>query len=257
MSLCASPVWTGRRDVKFHQRQFEDQSVQSLSRIGFRLVVAGLLSLAGFANAQHVADAPGHMQHSANAEIETLAALRSGGTVIFIRHERTDVTRLDDQHFVLADCSTQRNLSVAGVANSIQTGDYIRRLRIPIGTVPASPMCRCSETARLAFGRVQTSPLLMGNWTQTNRSMDDAGRDLIQLVKNQIRAGTNTVLVAHFSNAFRAFGVRLNEGDAVVLRLDARGEPAIVGTIGAHRWGDLIRDETEGRPRADPALPAR
>src|SRR3546814_3729297 len=75
-------------------------------------------------------------------------------------------------------------------------------------------MCRCSETARLAFGRVQAIPSLMGNWAETNRSMDDAGRDLVQLVKTNVQAGTNTVLVAHFSNAFRAFGVRLNEGDA-------------------------------------------
>src|SRR3546814_6564259 len=88
-------------------------------------------------------------------------------------------------------------------------------------------MCRCSETARLAFGRVQAIPSLMGNWAETNRSMDDAGRDLVQLVKTNVQAGTNTVLVAHFSNAFRAFGVRLNEGDAVVIRLDAAGEPVV------------------------------
>src|SRR3546814_8537042 len=111
----------------------------------------------------------------------------------------------------MADCATQRNLSVAGAANSVQTGDYIRRLRIPIGDVLSSPMCRCSETARLAFGRVQAIPSLMGNWAETNSSMDDAGRDLVKLVKTNIQAGTNTVLVAHFSNAFRAFGVRSEE----------------------------------------------
>src|SRR3546814_18554503 len=100
----------------------------------------------------------------------------------------------------MADGATQRNLSVAGAANSVQTGDYSRRLRIPIGDVLSSPMCRCSETARLAFGRVQAIPSLMGNWAETNRSMDDAGRDLVQLVKTNVQAGTNTVLVAHFSN---------------------------------------------------------
>src|SRR3546814_17876605 len=89
----------------------------------------------------------------------------------------------------MADCATQRNLSVAGAANSVQTGDYIRRLRIPIGDVLSSPMCRCSETARLAFGRVQAIPSLMGNWAETNRSMDDAGRDLVQLVKTNVQAG--------------------------------------------------------------------
>src|SRR3546814_15729752 len=101
-------------------------------------------------------------------------------------------------------------------------------------------MCRCSETARLAFGRVQAIPSLMGNWAETNRSMDDAGRDLVQLVKTNVKAGTNTVLVAHFTNAFRAFGVRLNDGDAVVISLDAAGSPVVVGTNVPPRWVDLI-----------------
>src|SRR3546814_19871918 len=109
----------------------------------------------------------------------------------------------------MADCATQRNLSVAGAANSVQTGDYIRRLRIPIGDVLSSPMCRCSETARLAFGRVQAIPSLMGNWAETNRSMDDAGRDLVPLVKTNVQAGTNTVLVAHFRSEERRVGKEL------------------------------------------------
>src|SRR3546814_16123076 len=122
----------------------------------------------------------------------------------------------------MADCATQRNLSVAGAANSVQTGDYIRRLRIPIGDVLSSPMCRCSETARLAFGRVQAIPSLMGNWAETNRSMDDAGRDLVQLDKTKVQAGTNTVPVAHLRNALRAFDVRLTECEAGVIHINNR-----------------------------------
>src|SRR3546814_19269624 len=86
------------------------------------------------------------MQHSADTEIATLTALRAGGTVIFMRHERTDVTRFDDQRFSMADCATQRNISVAGDANSVQTGDYIRRLRIPIGDVLRSEERRAGNT---------------------------------------------------------------------------------------------------------------
>src|SRR3546814_3224802 len=121
------------------------------------------------------------MQHSADTEIATLTALRAGGTVIFMRHERTDVTRLDDQRFSMADCATQRNLSVAGAANSVQTGDYIRRLRIPIGDVLSSPMCRCSETARLAFGRVQAIPSLLGNWAERSEGHTSEIQSLMRI----------------------------------------------------------------------------
>src|SRR3546814_11877117 len=108
-----------------------------------------------------------------------------------MRHERTDVTRLDDQRFSMADCATQRNLSVAGAANSVQTGDYIRRLRIPIGDVLSSPMCRCREPARHAFGRVQAIPSLMDNWAETNRTTDDAGRTLCPLVNTTVQHKQN------------------------------------------------------------------
>lgn len=219
------------------------------------LAAAVILSTGSPARAQHAG--AGHTQHSDDAEIATLAALRRGGTVLFFRHERTDVTRLDDADYRLEDCATQRNLSVAGIANSQQTGDYIRRLGIPVGQVFASPMCRCLETARYAFGKVQALPELMGDHPAVGRTMDQAGVDLRELVRTRTQPGKNTVLVAHFSNAFKAFGVRLLEGDAAVLRLNERGEPELVGVIGSHRWGDLIRDEVDHRPRATHARPTR
>src|SRR3546814_11265119 len=121
--------------------------MQKLSVIAASMLAACLIGLGGPSVAQHSANAPAHMQHSADTEIATLTALRAGGTVIFMRHERTDVTRLDDQRFSMADCATRRNLSVAGAANSLQTGDYIRSLRIPLGDVLSRPMCGLRQTA--------------------------------------------------------------------------------------------------------------
>lgn len=191
-----------------------------------------------------------HHQHSEDAEIAALTTLRKGGNVLYFRHERTDVTRLDDERVDLDNCATQRNLSVAGIANSQQTGDYIRRLGIPIGEVFASPMCRCLETARYAFGRAQVLDALMGDWRAKGRSFDDVGRDLKTLLKANIKSETNVVFVAHFANIFNAFGLRLPEGDAAVLRLNDQGEVIVAGTIGAHRWGDLIRDTMPGDHKA-------
>jgi hypothetical protein len=190
----------------------------------------------------------GHHQHSEITEIDLVKHLKAGGNIIFFRHERTDVLKLDEPGFMLANCATQRNLSIAGVANSQQTGDYIKRLGIPIGAVYSSPMCRALETARYAFGRVESLPELMGDWAEKNRSMDEAGRDLKALISSRVQPNTNIVFVAHFSNAFNAFNVRLQEGDAVVIRLNEKNEARVMGVIGANRWGDLLLDTQHRRP---------
>src|SRR3546814_5669425 len=70
--------------------------MQKLRVIAASMLAACLIVLGGPSAAQHSANAPGHMQHSADTEIATLTALRAGGTVIFMRHERTDVTRSEE-----------------------------------------------------------------------------------------------------------------------------------------------------------------
>lgn len=93
---------------------------------------------------------PSHT-HSTPEELATLRKLRAGGNVIFIRHERTDHMTPDAQDFLVSSCAGQRNLNAAGVASAEQSGEEIRRLKIPIGQVFASPMCRTQETARFMF----------------------------------------------------------------------------------------------------------
>jgi len=177
------------------------------------------------------------------AQLPTIEALRAGGNVIFFRHERTNMLRMDDPRIVMADCTTQRNLSVAGVANSQQTGEYIRYLNIPIGEVLSSPICRSMETARFAFGKVKPEPRLIGIRQEDGRTMQDAGRDLRALAVEHAQPGTNAVMIGHFSSAFMGFGIRLGEGDALVIGIGADKEPYVVGVIAAHGWGDVIYDE--------------
>src|SRR4051812_48853357 len=79
--------------------------------------------------------------------------LRAGGNVIAFRHAITDQSHQDEAAFRYDQCARQRNLSAAGRAQARAIGRAIRRLRIRIGRVLASPYCRTRETARLAFGR--------------------------------------------------------------------------------------------------------
>ncbi len=184
--------------------------------------------------------AVGHA-HSSPAEVATLRKLRGGGNVILIRHERTEMRRPDSPDFRLADCQGQRNLSIAGVASAQQSGEYIRHLRIPIGRVLASPMCRCLETARYMFGQAETEPRLFSDYRTDKRAPEARASDVRALVAANLRPGPNTVMVAHIDSG-KVFGVNLHEGEALVLSAGPDGAPTVVGTMNAHRWGDLIAD---------------
>src|SRR6185503_13331091 len=81
--------------------------------------------------------------------------LRAGGQVIMLRHAGTIGTFGDPPGFRFDDCSTQRNLTEAGREQARKIGEAFRAREIPIARVLSSPWCRCLDTARLAFGRVE------------------------------------------------------------------------------------------------------
>ena len=77
--------------------------------------------------------------------------LRKGGYVLLIRHADAPGT-FDPPGFQLGVCSTQRNLSEEGRAQSRRLGELIRSKNVPIAQVFSSEWCRCIDTATLAFG---------------------------------------------------------------------------------------------------------
>ena len=81
-------------------------------------------------------------------------ALRGGGHVIYFRHGKTDLTTRATDRTDLANCATQRRLSEEGRREMAEIGRLFVQMRIPVGTVLASPYCRAIDTARLAFGKV-------------------------------------------------------------------------------------------------------
>jgi phosphohistidine phosphatase SixA len=168
-------------------------------------------------------------------------ALRAGGLVILMRHERTEVpSRGDDYSRPANDCNAQRNLSVAGIAGAAETGVAIRAVGWPIGRVLSSEMCRATETARFMFNRYTIDPRLMHHDNTAERTVTVAGRELNALLADIPRGGTdNTVLVSHIGNIFFAIGLRLSEGEFAVLQRQEDGSYVILGAfdpgyIGAH-----------------------
>lgn len=177
--------------------------------------------------------------HTMNSDQKLLERLRAGGNIIFFRHERTNMLIQDAKNMTLANCTTQRNLSITGIAAARENGRYIRELGIPINAVRASPMCRTIETARHAFERVKAEPRLMGANRRTGRDRSTVGSDLRKLVPEFVVDSSNSVFVAHFSNIEEAFAIRLFEGDAAIISMEDK-KPVVIGVIRANQWSDLV-----------------
>jgi phosphohistidine phosphatase SixA len=196
-------------------------------------VIARLLALAVLAA---VAAGCGEDEPApAQQQPSIVETLREGGLVLVVRHAKTDAEI--NQQELLRSCAFQRNLSEAGREQAREIGEAIRALRIPIGDVRSSPMCRTRDTARLAFGRVTLDrDLLSPGVIGTEADDERRAQRLSVMVQNPPPAGENTVLVTHTGNIGPALGEEtVQEGDVLVYD---GGE--LVGRVESERWAELV-----------------
>ncbi len=176
---------------------------------------------------------------TASAQTDLVVRLQGGGYNLFFRHAITDgqdPNKVNPPNETLSNCASQRPLNEEGRAQAREIGRRITELGIPIGEVYASPICRCEETARLAFGRVTTVDWLVARRGQSMPRLNQALRSVPStgwLTKTP--TGKNNVFVGHnitFSEYLvgREFGgPRLEEGEALVIE---PGEPPrVLGRI--------------------------
>jgi broad specificity phosphatase PhoE len=129
----------------------------------------------------------------------------------------------------LDDCATQRNLDEGGRAQAARIGEAFRRNGIMVGEVWASPRCRCLDTARLAFGRVEAWEVLQGALRDTERR----ARQLVE-IRQRIaahRTGPPLVLVTHGSVVTDLTGLGIPMGAFAVLRPGADGRHVVAGQL--------------------------
>ena len=178
-----------------------------------------------------------------------LAELRKGGFVVYFRHGITDRTGVNDEGADLAKCETQRNLSAEGRAQEAQIGKAIQALKIPIGTVMTSPVCRCKDTARLVSGAyavdMDLHSAVEADATETQR----VAASLRRMLSTPPAAGTNTVIVAHAANLREATGIWLTEGSAYVFRPASGGKAEAIALILPGDWGAVARRESSGKSK--------
>lgn len=166
-----------------------------------------------------------------------LGELRKGGFVIYFRHGATEKSGASDEAADMAKCETQRNLSPAGREQASQIGKAVHALGIPVGTVLASPFCRCKDTAKLAFGRFAVSNDL---FFATRASAEETKRladSLRRMLSTPPTGKTNTVLVSHTANLREAAGIWPKpEGVAYVFRPVSGGRFEPVAMIVPEEW---------------------
>lgn len=166
-----------------------------------------------------------------------LKALQAGGLVVYFRHGATDRGGVDRADWPR---SRQRLLSPEGEAQARTVGEVFRRHRLGVAEVLASPMARCHDFARIAFGRVRDDALLLGLLTQ------DAGRQpriehSLALLRQAVAAGHHRILVGHSSNIQSSTGIFPPEGGAVLARPDGGAGQGftVLGELRPHDWAAL------------------
>ena len=151
---------------------------------------------------------------AAGADPALVGRLREGGYVLYLRHASTDFSQNDSRMTSFADCDSQRNLTDRGRDEARALGEHVKRLKIPVGEVLASPFCRTMETARLAFGKATATSDVRGGPVEAARY-----EALRKLLSSPVAKGTNRVISSH-GNPFYALAgpPYLAEGEIAVVK---------------------------------------
>ena len=144
------------------------------------------------------------------------------GYVLYLRHASTDFSQDDSRMTSYEDCSTQRNLTDQGRADARAIGERVRQAGISFDHVETSPLCRCKDTAKLAFGRInEVQPAT----TRGDREV----RELRAFAAEKHRG--NAVLVSHGTTIRNAIGVDTEPGEMVVITPQGDGRYEVRGKL--------------------------
>ena len=173
-------------------------------------------------------------------DVTLIERLQKGGLNIFIRHGITpgsNHNKYNPPSERPNDCTaSSRQLSDEGREQSKQIGQRIKELNIPIGEVYSSKVCRCEETAKLAFGRFTSVDWLVVRPGMLQSQLENELKSIpVKNFFNRTPSEKNNVYVGHaitftsgvLSNDFPI--VKLDEGEAVVI--DPESPTRILGKI--------------------------
>ena len=136
------------------------------------------------------------------------------GNVLFIRHAMAPGYG-DPQHFVLNDCSTQRNLNNDGRIQAVEIGKIIKNEGINFLKIYSSQWCRCIETARLTgLGKITIEPGL-NSFFQGFVSKEQTLTKLQKILKSLEDSNDLVLMVTHQVTITAITGISVSSGGAV------------------------------------------
>lgn len=164
----------------------------------------------------------------AHADEVVWKKLGQGGHIVLLRHTSTG-SENETKDFKIGDCSTQLNLSERGKEEAQRIGAAFRSRNVPVGQVLSSGLCRCLDTAKLAFGQAE-------HWQPLDLFYYHPERGAAQTQALRQRVGEtptqgNLVLVTHLPNISELTGSRVKDGEFVVLTPDGRGGFSVTGRV--------------------------
>jgi hypothetical protein len=201
--------------------------------MGRLLLAAFVWSVAAFAHAQ-----PSSLPVNTLGDAALVRALKGGGLVLYIRHASTDFSKNDAAMTSYEDCASQRNLTDQGRAEARRIGEALRKLRIPVQRVYASPFCRTVETAMLVFGKAEKTNEARGGPLKS----DDPRRydGLRGLLSSAPPTGTNNAVSSHGNPFYGVAGPPyLIEGEMAVVRPKGAKGFEVIARIRASDWDRL------------------
>ena len=165
--------------------------------------------------------------------------LQQGGYVIFFRHAATDHTQKDTDLSHPTNCEAQRHLSDKGRQQAKEIGEGFAMLGIPVGDVITSQFCRCSNTAKIAFGKAETTIEITSIQGVTPEERLRRIANLRAMLNIPPKSNSNTVIVAHQWMFKEAAGHALEEGEAAIFKPQSEGMAFMVKRIKPQQWKEL------------------
>jgi broad specificity phosphatase PhoE len=163
-------------------------------------------------------------------EDELWSLLKGGGQVVLMRHTVTTPGVGDPPGMRIDDCATQRNLTDEGRRHARAIGEAVRSHGVQFDRIQSSPMCRCLETARLAFGRVDESQPV-SNPRGGSEEMPRQVREMRALATERRRGSGNVVLVSHGTTIANVTGITPEPGEMLVVTPQGEGNFALRGRL--------------------------
>lgn len=161
-------------------------------------------------------------------EKSILDLLRKGGYILYAKHGEATIG-VDQAQIDFRDCSTQRNLSDYGLGQSIDYGDKLRELRIPIDRIFSSPLCRTVETAITAFDweKVSVDPFWYEIYLLHNDLPEHEVLRILETLTLKLeippKLGYNNVIIAHSFPDNIGLG-HIPDMGTIVIRPNGQGE---------------------------------